>query len=126
MEVPIRVFVLKKAFLVEFHENPYELKYSIRNIARQELTDLYFEPVNIHAQIETEVPVDNFGKWLFGVKGFKGHYEQQIVDNNLIVIKLPVEIPEAVTIIEESLKILKSLKIIKDYQRITEEHSGCF
>jgi len=107
--------LLVKCFKVKYDDkkllSPYELKFIIRRIAR--LNSLYFEHVTLVPDIETEIEINNLGKWLFGVKGYMGHYKQNINENKKeIEIYIPKE-QNAFNLIHSSLKYLKEKEVLK-------------
>ena len=87
-----------------------ELKFAVRNVARD--NPLYFEPVKI--DIKTDVDVSNFGRWLFGVKGFAGHWKNTPADENRMVTILLPDLEEARELVEKALEILKVQGVIED------------
>ena len=93
--------------------NPYELKFALRQVCRENCPQ-YFMSVDLPLQ-DLEIPVNNLGRWLFGVKGFKGHYKQLIQDDS-IEIWLP-NVDKAVDLVKCGLEILKAQGII---EKITE------
>lgn len=120
IKVETRIFKLKDIFEVEINPQKisiHELKFAVRNTAKN--NPIYFTPVKLSIPVETEVKVNNFGRWLFGVKGFKGHWQTFPVAEDKAIIRLP-EIQEAIDLIEEVLKCLKKQGIIKCYLKKTK------
>jgi len=112
MKVKDRMF-LRPTFKVKLSDHlPFhELKYAVRNTAR--MFDLYFEPVSIN--VESEVEVNNFGKWLFGVKGFAGHWKNSPADDNgYVIISLP-ELKEARELVRKALDILRVQGVVEEF-----------
>lgn len=85
--------------------NPLELKYAIRQACRENCPE-YFEAVELDPKLETEVDVSNLGRWVFGVKGFAGHYKQKMIDSNTVEIFVP-DIELVIYMIKCGLQILK-------------------
>ena len=107
-----------------------ELKFAVRSTSKE--NPLYFEPVDIsnkmrEINIEPEVEINNFGRWLFGVKGFAGHWKNTPTDENgWVEIFLP-NVKEAKELIKNSLEILKTqglIKEIKTVYRVDNDESG--
>ena len=87
-----------------------ELKFAVRNAARD--NPLYFEPIKI--DVKTDVEVSNFGRWLFGVKGFAGHWRNTPADENgMVTVQLP-DLEEARKLVGKALEILKVQGVIED------------
>ena len=91
--------------------NPFELKYALRQACREACNGLYFKSIELTIPIETEVEVKNFGRWLFGVKGFMGHYKQKVLEDNVVEIYIP-DLKEAKELIKCGLEELKKQGII--------------
>ncbi len=96
-----------------------ELKFAVRNAAR--LNYLYFEPVDVG--IETNVEVNNFGRWLFGVKGFAGHWKNTPADENgWVTVSLP-DLQEAKELVGKALEILKTQGVVAEVRWINGDDS---
>ena len=90
-----------------------ELKFAVRNVARD--NPLYFTPIEFDSfEWDGEVDLSNFGRWLFGIKGFAGHWKNSPPDGDgWVEISLP-DMEKAKKLIESSLKVLKREGLIKE------------
>ncbi len=100
-----------------------ELKFAVRNVARD--NPLYFTPIEFDSfEWDGEVDLSNFGRWLFGIKGFAGHWKNTPADDEgWVDIYLP-NIQEAVELIEFALNTLKSQGVILDYKKTGKKTGG--
>ena len=119
MELPAREYKLIETFKIKYDSeilNPYELKYHIRHVSKS--NPLYFKYITLVPNIETEIEINNIGRWLFGVKGYKGHYGQKVdIENETIIISIPNEI-NCINIIQTALTILVNNSVIKSFEKI--------
>ena len=110
---------LVPAFKVKLSPNMpfHELKFAVRNMARE--NPLYFEPIEFDSfEWNGEVDLSNFGRWLFGIKGFAGHWKNTPTDENgWMEIKLP-DLMEAKELVEGALKVLKTQGVIREVENI--------
>lgn len=84
------------------------LKTEVRNIAKT--LPLYHTPVETDPEVTGRtddgkvIPINTLGKWLFGAPGYKGNMIIESFEEN-VSFRLP-EIPEAIELIAQAMKIL--------------------
>jgi hypothetical protein len=96
-------FGLKFEFEIDHSQIPPQtLKNKVRQACRDFFPELYFFEIkldNPKAQGEGKkgpIPINNLGKWVFGVPRFKGHYMQDISDKTKLIIWIPKDSPTKV------------------------------
>lgn len=91
-----------------------ELKFAVRNAARDRA--LYFEPIEFDSfEWDGEVDLSNFGRWLFGIKGFAGHWKNTPADEEgWVEIYLP-DMKEAKEVVKYALEILRTQGLVEEF-----------
>ncbi len=107
---PIPAFRVKLSDKLSFSE----LKFAVRNAARD--SSLYFEPIEFDSfEWDGEVDLSNFGRWLFGIKGFAGHWKNTPADEEgWVEIYLP-DLKEAREVVKYALEVLKTQGLIEEF-----------
>ena len=111
--------LLVPAFRVKLSPNlPFhELKFAVRNVARE--NSLYFKPIEFDSfEWDGEVDLSNFGRWLFGVKGFAGHWKNTPADENgWVEISLP-NLEDAKELVKGALNVLKTQGVVEEVEAV--------
>ena len=92
--VPVTRYTLGVALEVPISEDPYEVKVRLRDMARRVTPHIYFASVNVEGLEGRDVEVNNLGRWLFGIPGYKGHYTQRIMGREGKSWRVLVALPE--------------------------------
>ena len=94
-----------------------ELKFAVRNAARD--NSLYFKSIEFDSfEWDGDVDLSNFGRWLFGVKGFAGHWKNTPADEDgWVEVRLP-DLQEARELIQKALDDIKVQGIVREIKPI--------
>jgi len=106
--LPARTMPIKNAQFPIRNRWGVSLKLEVRNIAKS--LPLYHEEVKLDPHVTGRtntgeiVPINNFGKWLFGVPGYMSNMIVESFEEN-IAFCLP-DVPQAMELISQAVEIL--------------------
>lgn len=127
--VPIRPFASRTLRWPVQNHLGTGLKYVVRETAKT--LPLYRRPVRFADYPDAvfgvtdngdRIPVDTFGRWLFGVPGFAGQCRFLSFDENIVIEVPPV--PEAEQLITEAVGILIGGHVLPTVEDRTEEQKN--
>jgi len=103
--------MLKKVAEIKITENPYDVKFILRQIAKEKFPELY------HKRVKTPGIPNTVGKILFGVPDFAGVYRQRVYEDKveifLEIYRLKM-IVDAKTILDIEDLLLKTVREVNN------------